>query len=64
MKFVRTKKMLASEGVNWHLGCSSCNSETVKNDKRALEAYFHLDFLVRFASKQNEHNTNWKFDNR
>ncbi len=49
--------MRASEGVNWHLGWSSRNAETVKNDKSAPEAYFLLDLLVRFASRQNEHNT-------
>ncbi len=49
--------MRASESVNWHLGWSSRNAETVKNDERASEAYFLLDLLVRFASRQNEHNT-------
>jgi hypothetical protein len=36
--------MRASAGVNWHLGWSSRNAETVKNAKSALEAYFLLDF--------------------
>jgi hypothetical protein len=41
---VGQKKMRASAGVNWHLGWSSRNAETVKNAKSALEAYFLLDF--------------------
>lgn len=40
--------MRASEGVNWHLGWSSRNAETVKNDKGASEAYFLLDFCKTF----------------
>jgi hypothetical protein len=34
-KSVGQKKMRASAGVNWHLGWSSRNAETVKNAKSA-----------------------------
>jgi hypothetical protein len=36
--------MRASVGVNWHLGWSSRNAETINNAKSALEAYCLLDF--------------------
>ena len=56
---VGMKKMRASVGVNWHLGCSSRNAKAVKNGKRALKHIFFLNFsLVRFfcfKTKGNEH---------